>query len=74
MPDLAHHPKTIEYFVNGEVQETTKHKITVATILANAGFDPPTNGFCSTASTSTRISSTSSTSARTSSSRPRLRA
>jgi hypothetical protein len=41
MPDLAHHPKTIEYFVNGEVQETTEHKLTVATILANAGFDPP---------------------------------
>jgi hypothetical protein len=32
--------KTIEYFVNGEAQTTTEHKLTVATILANAGFEP----------------------------------
>jgi hypothetical protein len=32
--------KTIEYFVNGERQETEEKRRTAETILANAGFEP----------------------------------
>lgn len=35
--------KTITYFVNGEVQTTTEHKLKVETILSNAGFKPVTD-------------------------------
>jgi len=35
--------KTIEYFVNGEAQTTTEHRLEVRTILANAGFEPTTD-------------------------------
>jgi hypothetical protein len=35
-----HHP--IVYFVNGEKQQTTKHKLTVTEILDHAGFTPAT--------------------------------
>ena len=35
-----HDGKQETYFVNGEKQVTTEHKLTVRTILANAGFDP----------------------------------
>jgi hypothetical protein len=34
--------KTVEYFVNGEEQSTTEHKLAVRTILENAGFEPTT--------------------------------
>jgi hypothetical protein len=33
-------PKVITYYVNGEEQTTTEHKLTVETILSNAGFTP----------------------------------
>jgi hypothetical protein len=33
--------KEIEYFVNGEEQDTDEHKLTVKQILADAGFEPP---------------------------------
>lgn len=32
--------RTITYFVNGEEQTTTEHKLTVRRILENAGFKP----------------------------------
>ncbi len=32
--------KTISYFVNGEKQTSQLHKLTVRTILTNAGFTP----------------------------------
>ena len=32
----------IDYFVNGEKQETTEHKLTVSQILEHAGFTPIT--------------------------------
>ena len=32
--------KEIEYFVNGESQMTSEHKLAVKTILSNAGFTP----------------------------------
>ena len=32
--------KTISYFVNGEPQTSQLHKLTVRTILTNAGFTP----------------------------------
>jgi hypothetical protein len=35
--------KTIIYYVNGERQTTTDHKLTVRTILTNAGFTPAEN-------------------------------
>jgi uncharacterized protein YabE (DUF348 family) len=35
--------KTITYYVNGESQTTTHHKLTVRTILTNAGFTPAEN-------------------------------
>lgn len=31
---------TTTYFVNGETQSTTEHKLTVREILSNAGFTP----------------------------------
>lgn len=33
-------PKTTTYFVNGVSQTTEKRKLTVRTILTNAGFNP----------------------------------
>lgn len=33
--------RKIDYFVNGERQVTTEHKLTVAQILEHAGFTPP---------------------------------
>ena len=33
--------KETEYFVNGESQKTSEHKLAVKTILSNAGFTPP---------------------------------
>ncbi len=35
--------EAITYFVNGERQETHHHRLTVRTILTNAGFTPPEN-------------------------------
>jgi hypothetical protein len=35
--------KTITYYVNGESQTTQHHKLTVRTILTNAGFTPAEN-------------------------------
>ena len=32
--------KAIEYFVNGEKQETDEKKLEAKTILADAGFEP----------------------------------
>jgi hypothetical protein len=37
----AKKPKEIEYFVNGEEQTTSEHKLTVDEILVHAGFTPP---------------------------------
>jgi len=34
--------KSIEYFVNGEKEQTTEHKLTVEQILTRAGFEPAT--------------------------------
>jgi hypothetical protein len=39
-PQPADASKITVYFVNGERQETTEHKLAVKTILANAGFEP----------------------------------
>jgi len=36
------HHRTLDYFVNGEKEETDKHELTVAQILERAGFTPPT--------------------------------
>jgi hypothetical protein len=36
----ATHKKTIEYFVNGEVQTSTEKELTVRQILKRAGFEP----------------------------------
>jgi hypothetical protein len=33
--------ETITYYVNGEVESTDQKKLTVAEILAKAGFQPP---------------------------------
>ncbi len=35
------HDTTITYYVNGEVQTTDDHKLTVRTILTDGGFTPP---------------------------------
>jgi phenylalanyl-tRNA synthetase beta subunit len=35
--------KLITYYVNGESQTTTHHKLTVRAILTNAGFTPAEN-------------------------------
>ena len=32
--------KETTYFINGESQTTTRHKLTVRKILSNAGFNP----------------------------------
>jgi len=32
--------QTVTYYVNGRAQQTTAHKLTVRTILTNAGFAP----------------------------------
>jgi len=39
-PEHEHH-RTIDYFVNGEKEETVEHELTVAQILEHAGFTPP---------------------------------
>jgi len=33
---------SIDYFVNGEKEQTTQHKLTVTEILTRAGFEPAT--------------------------------
>ena len=40
MTEAATQPKTVTYYVNGEVQTTTKDKLTVQEILSDAGFTP----------------------------------
>ena len=40
-PQVDTQTKTITYFVNGESQTTHHHKLTVRSILNNAGFTPP---------------------------------
>jgi hypothetical protein len=37
------HPKVIHYTVDGEAQETTKHKLTAEEIMKKAGVDPKTH-------------------------------
>jgi hypothetical protein len=40
MSEEVHDGKELTYFVNGEKQVTSQHKLIVRVILANAGFDP----------------------------------
>jgi hypothetical protein len=40
--DAGTHPKVTRYFVNGEEETTTDHKLTVTQILEGAGFTPAT--------------------------------
>ncbi len=38
--DTTHATHTITYFINGQVQHTTHHELSVRAILQNGGFSP----------------------------------